>query len=149
MSPSTPYMPWTVFAVEERESPSVPRVLIAPYRYIQGDGILDHLGRYLSLISSKRAAILISAGGQQRDGARLLKSLSNAQIDSVVVTFHGECSYDKVERAVGILQAQAPPVDCIVAVGGGKCVDAGKCVAYRLALPVVICPSLASNDAPC
>ena len=37
----------------------------------------------------------------------------------------------------------------MVAVGGGKCLDTGKCVAARLAVPVVICPSLASNDAPC
>jgi glycerol dehydrogenase len=66
-----------------------------------------------------------------------------------VVVFQGECSQEEVERVVAILQATTPVVDCVVAVGGGKCIDAGKCVAYRLAVPVVICPSLASNDAPC
>jgi glycerol dehydrogenase len=142
-------MPQAVFSVEEGENLSVPRVLIAPHRYIQGDRILDHLGRYLSIIPSKCPAILISARGQQRDGARLLNSLSNAQIESVVVTFHGECSHGEVERVVEILQAKTTPVDCLIAVGGGKCIDAGKCVAHRLAIPVVICPSLASSDAPC
>ena len=33
--------------------------------------------------------------------------------------------------------------------GGGKCVDAGKSIAYRLRVSVVILPTLASNDAPC
>jgi len=142
-------MPHTIFAVEDGTYRSVPRVLIAPPRYIQGDRILEHLGRYLSLIPSTRAAILISAGGQQRDGARLVASLRLAEIDAVVVTFQGECSAEEVARVVGILQATTHPVDCVVAVGGGKCVDAGKCVAARLAVPVVICPSVASNDAPC
>jgi len=34
-------------------------------------------------------------------------------------------------------------------VGGGKCLDTGKNVAYRLSIPVVICPTIASTDAPC
>jgi glycerol dehydrogenase len=127
----------------------VPRVLIAPHRYIQGDRILAHLGRYLALLPSTRAAILISPGGQQRDGARLVASLRQAEIDAVLVTFQGECSAEEVTRVVGVLQATAPPVDCVIAVGGGKCVDAGKGVAARLAVPVVICPTVASNDAPC
>jgi glycerol dehydrogenase len=145
----TPYRPHAIFAVEDGPQRSVPRVLLAPHRYIQGDRILNHLGRYLSLLSSARAALLISPGGQQRDGARLVASLRQAAIDPVVVTFQGECSADEVARVVGVLQATTPPVDCVIAVGGGKCVDAGKCVAARLAVPVVICPSVASNDAPC
>jgi len=76
-------------------------------------------------------------------------SLRQAAIDAVMVTFQGECSVEEVARVVGVLQATTPPVDCVIAVGGGKCVDAGKCVAARLAVPVVICPSVASNDAPC
>src|SRR5260370_582407 len=114
-----PYMPPTIFAVEDGTSRSVPRVLIAPHRYIQGDRILEHLGRYLSLIPSTRAAILISAGGQQRDGARLVASLRLAEIAAVVVTFQGECSAEEVARVVGILQATTPPVDCVVGGRGG------------------------------
>lgn len=33
--------------------------------------------------------------------------------------------------------------------GGGKCIDAGKAIAHRLDVRVVIVPTLASNDAPC
>ena len=149
MSASLPYQPQSVFAAEDGTHGIVPQALIAPPRYIQGPNVWDHLGRYLALIPSTNAAILISAGGQRRDGARLLHSIRTAQIAATAVTFNGECSQEEVERVVALLRASTPAVDCVVAVGGGKCIDAGKCVADRLGVPVVICPSLASNDAPC
>jgi len=147
MSAKITYMPQAVFSPENEAS--VPRVLIAPQRCVQGDGILDHLGRYLSIVPSERVAILIDKEGQQRDGGRLLKSLNSAQIESEVVTFHGECSTEEIDRVVEVLQAMATRVDCVVAVGGGKCLDVGKGVADRLAMPVVNVPTLASTDAPC
>ena len=149
LSSATPYLPRRVFSVEEGESSSVPRVFISPHRYVQGDGVIDHLGRYLTIVPSRQTAILISEGGRRRFGPRLVESLKEAQIESVVVTFCGECSSEEVERVTEILRMQQSPVDCVVAVGGGKCVDAGKCVAHRLEVPVAVCPSLASNDAPC
>jgi glycerol dehydrogenase len=149
MSAPTPYNPQTVFSTEEGEDARVPRVLIAPQRYVQGDGVLDHLGGYLSIVPSERVAVLIDKAGQQRDGARLLDSLNSAQIKSEVVTFRGECSTEEVDRIVAVLQAMATSVDCVVAVGGGKCLDAGKCVAHRLAMPMVSVPTLASTDSPC
>jgi glycerol dehydrogenase len=145
----TPYRPHAIFAVEDGPHRRVPRVLITPHRSLQGDRILAHLGRYLALLPSTRAAILISPGGPQRDGAQLVASLRQAEIDAVMVTFQGECSAEEVARVVVVPQATTPPVDGVIAVGGGKCVDAGKCVAARLAVPVVICPTVASNDAPC
>jgi glycerol dehydrogenase len=122
-------------------------VFIAPQRYVQGEGALAHIGRYLSLVRARRVAILISAGGQARHGAVLADSLRGAGIESVVSTFGGECSLEEIERHVQALTPER--VDCVLAVGGGKCVDAGKAVAFRLDTPVVIAPTLASNDAPC
>ena len=75
--------------------------------------------------------------------------MKSAQIESEVVIFHGECSTEEVDRVVEILQAMGTPVDCVVAVGGGKCLDVGKFAAYRLAMPMVSVPTLASTDAPC
>lgn len=76
MPESTPYMPHAVFSVEGGEDRSVPRVMIAPPRYIQGPNILKHLGRYLSIVPSMHAAVLISAGGQQRYGGKTLAELA-------------------------------------------------------------------------
>lgn len=143
------FFPQPIFSGEEADPPSVPRVFIAPHRYIQGKGVLDHLGRYLSLISSKQAALLIFAEGSEQIGKRIIQSLQQAQVHPVMVTFGGECSHEEVDRVLAILNSEDTPVDCLIAVGGGKCLDTGKNVAYRLSIPVVICPTIASTDAPC
>ena len=111
------FSPQRIFSVEDPDQPSVPRVLIAPQRYIQGEGILDHLGRYLSIIPAQRPAVLISEGGQKRFGERVLQSLKQAEGRPVVETFRGECSIEEVERVAAIRRSVAPQVDCLVAVG--------------------------------
>jgi glycerol dehydrogenase len=143
MQISNAYVPQTVFA----PAGAAPRVFISPQRYIQGKDVLAHMGRYLSLVRARRVAILISAGGQARHGRVLDGSLHAAGIDSVVCTFGGECSLEEIEKHARALKTEN--VDCVLAVGGGKCLDAGKAIAFRLDTPVVIAPTLASNDAPC
>ncbi len=145
MDISNAYLPGAVFAPPDGDG--VPRVFIAPQRYVQGDGVLAHIGRYLSLVRVRRAAILISAGGRTRHGRILEGSLRAAGIESVVRIFGGECSLEEIETHAQALGAER--IDCVVAVGGGKCVDAGKAVAFRIDAPVIIAPTLASNDAPC
>lgn len=142
-----PFLPHPVFAVEDSEPPNVPRALISPHRYIQGPGVIDHLGRYLSLVPSRRVAVLISEGGQKRFGARVGDSLRRHGVEAVTALFEGECSVGEVDRIAEELAGKE--VDSVIAVGGGKCLDAGKCVAYRLSVPAVSCPTLASTDAPC
>ena len=122
-------------------------MIIAPRRYIQGDGVLDHLGRYLSIIHSTRPALLITEGGLKRIGQRILISLKQAQIEPITLIFEGECTDEEVERHVN--QLQGHKVDALIVAGGGKCLDAGKCVAHCISAPVVSCPTLASTDAPC
>ena len=150
MADREPFTPHTIFGVGVSAADAAPpQVLAAPSRYIQGQGVLGQLGRYLPVVPSRRTAILISAGGQQREGARVKAGLDAAGIESVFVTFGGECSIAEIERAVTAVRASGVAVDSLTAIGGGKCIDAGKSVAYRLNVPMVSCPSLASNDAPC
>jgi len=147
MTDPAPYLPQNVFAPDEGRDGSVPRVFGAPGRYVQGDGIVASLGRYLDF--ARCVAVMISEGGQRRFGSRIAESLRREGIDSIVTTFGGECSVEEVEARAEALRAATPAVDGLVAVGGGKCIDAGKCVASRLGVPVAIVPTLASNDAPC
>lgn len=149
MSEPAAFLPEQIFAPEGDSGQAPPSVLAAPQRYIQGEGTFAMLGRYLTLVPARRAAIYISAGGERREGERLRRSLREADIAAVFVHFGGECSNEEVARVVAELGAQGERIDCLVAVGGGKCIDAGKCVAWRLGVPMVSCPSLASNDAPC
>ena len=140
-----PYDPTTVFS-QANETP--PRVLVAPQRYIQGAGVLNHVGRYIkSLMGVKRAAILASRRGLDAQGAQVAKSLQANSIDSVNARFNGECTIAEIGSHAEALQDQR--VDCLIAVGGGKVSDAGKCIAHRLHIPTVVVPTLASTDAPC
>ena len=71
------YIPETIFGVKTGPTETIPRVMISPARYVQGDGVLDHLGRQLELVPGKNVAILISENGQKRFGERISASLKN------------------------------------------------------------------------
>ncbi|MEC8348240.1 MAG: glycerol dehydrogenase [Pseudomonadota bacterium] len=138
-----PYLPAKIFSSRDEITP---RVMVAPQRYIQGPGVLNHINRYMSLLNVKRVGILASRRGQAAEGQRISKRLSNDSIDCIPAVFAGECSLEEVEKHVRALAGEN--LDCLISVGGGKPVDAGKSIAYRLDIPVVIVPTLASNDAP-
>ena len=110
---------------------------------------MDSLGRYLSVVPGLRPLVLITEGGRRRFGRRIEASLLRESIHGRVEVFRGECSTEEVERIVDGVRKSGPAADCVIAVGGGKCIDAGKSVACRLEVPAVICPTIASTDAPC
>jgi len=149
MTTQIDFSPKPIFSLEGTDRDTPPTGLIAPARYVQGPGLLDHLGRFLAMVPSTRPAVYISSGGMRRHGEQLLGGLRAMHIEATVEIFEGECSYTEIERAAASLRSKDTPFDSLIAVGGGKCLDAGKCVAVRLNIPVVIVPTIASTDAPC
>jgi glycerol dehydrogenase len=147
MEPSGPYFPHGIFLPEAGSGHPSPRVFVAPQRYVQGVGVLYGVGRYVSMLDARHADVLMSRRAEQGEGRRLVKGLEKSGITSTISTFNGECSIEEITLHAKRLRDVA--VDCLIAVGGGKCVDAGKGVAFRLGIPIVVVPSLASNDAPC
>ena len=141
------YFPQAIFAPESRGDQPPPRVFVAPQRYVQGPNVLGDLGRHLSLIPAKRVALLMSERGSRSDGVHLVEGLKSAGVEHVLSLFRGECSLEEITAHTEVFRGER--VDCLIAAGGGKCLDAGKAVAYRLGVPIVIAPTLASNDAPC
>lgn len=117
-------------------------------RYIQAAGLIDHAAEPLVALKVKHCAILCTPRSQQGEAKRLIAVLEQAGISNCVSTFGGECSFREIDARTDELRQQAP-VDALIALGGGKTLDAGKCIADRLEVPVVIMPTLASNDAPC
>jgi glycerol dehydrogenase len=144
-----PFCPQQVFAGVSNDASVPPRVMIAPHRYIQGVEAIDHLGRYISMLPSRCPVVLMTAGGKKRLGHRIEEALTLSGIKPETAVFRGECCLEEVERLVKEVQRSGYPADSVIAVGGGKCIDAGKCVAFRLGLPLAVCPTIASTDAPC
>ena len=139
-----PYLPKDVFV---QSNQPIPKVLVSPQRYIQGPGVINHIGSYLSLLNVKSAGLLASERGLATQGAIVLDSLKNAGIGGVSSKFNGECSRLEIETQVEYFRPLR--VGCLIAAGGGKLTDTGKAIAHRLDVPVVVLPTLASNDAPC
>ncbi len=149
MSTRKPYSSQSIFVGDETDPNMIPRVLITPHRYIQGKGVLDHLGRYISILPGKHPLVLISAGGNKRFGERVRQSLKKAQAKTMTEIFQGECCVEEIDRICGVIKEAQNLIDAVITVGGGKCLDTGKCVAFRLNVPVITCPTIASTDAPC
>ena len=70
------YEPQTIFGENEAANIEAPRVLIAPNRYVQGQGVLVNLGRYLEVVPSNHPAILISERGRKELGEIINESLN-------------------------------------------------------------------------
>lgn len=138
---STTYFPQPVFGAAAGS-----RVLAAPPKYIQGPGVLQHVAGFFAASGFSRLGILASQRGHATQAKTIAVQLGAAGTEVVSSVFQGECSLEEIEAQAGSLTSQN--IQCLIAVGGGKCVDAGKCIAHRLAVPVVIVPTLASNDAP-
>lgn len=124
-----------------------PRVFISPGRYVQGSGVIDRLGDWMVPMRVASVAVLASPRAQSGDALRASNAMTATGLKTRFVDFGGECTLDEVIEHVETLSRSR--VDAVVAVGGGKTVDTGKAVAYRLNVPVVVVPTLASNDAPC
>ncbi len=135
--------------MSEQQTPAIlPRAFRTTPRYIQAAGLIDNAAEPIAQMQIKRCAILCTPRSQRGEAKRLIASLDAAGIESYVTTFGGECSFQEIDARVAELDEQGT-FDALIALGGGKPLDAGKCISSRLAVPVVIIPTLASNDAPC
>ncbi len=146
---SIEYSPLTLFADPDGSMSASSAVFGSPPRYVQGNGTIDHAGHYLRRLGFGQVAVLLSRRSQSAEGARLLSSLAAAGVGTDTLTFGGECSFEEIDRQVAAAASLASAPVALVALGGGKAVDAGKSIAHRLQIPCVVVPSLASNDAPC
>lgn len=116
------------------------REFAAGSRYVQGPGALSRLWP-LARSLGRRVAMVADA--------RMLELLADpltggASSEDHVFPFSGEIT----EAAIAALQASVAAADVVVAVGGGKALDAGKALALALRLPVMTVPTIASTDAP-
>lgn len=122
------------------------KIFNSPSRYVQGPGEMEQLGKY-SETFGKKALILISASGYKRIGTIVEEGFTASSSEIVFDYFHGECSKNEINRLTKIMDENS--CDMVIGIGGGKILDTAKAVAYYKEVPVLICPTIASTDAPC
>lgn len=113
------------------------RILGAPRRYIQGPGALSRLPEIVAELG-RSAVVVADPIALEREGP----PLPNVR----VLRFGGEITHAEIERLTA--EARLDASDVVVAIGGGKAIDAGKGVSKRLGCPIAVVPTAASNDAP-
>lgn len=122
------------------------KILISPGKYVQGAGEMGKLYDYAKGFG-KKALILITASGYKRIGKIIESSFAGQDFELVFDYFNGECSKNEINRLIGIVDEKG--CDMVIGIGGGKTLDTSKAVGYYRKLPVLICPTIASTDAPC
>lgn len=122
-------------------------VFCSPSRYVQGKGATAALGQELASLGLVGPVLIIAGNSAVEELADIWSAtLGNAGFRYELHRFGGECSSQEIQR--GQRAAETLHARLIVGAGGGKVLDAARAVAADLNLPVAICPTVASTDAP-
>lgn len=122
-----------------------PKIAAAPGQYVQGVGTLDLLGKTLKAFGE--IPLILSDGVVWSIlGERVTAGMAESGMKPILVTFGGECSYAEIDRISAICRDAGG--DVVIGLGGGKVLDTAKAVAVDRSLPIIIAPTIASNDAP-
>ena len=121
-------------------------ILISPGKYVQGSKEMAKLCSYAK-VYGKKALVLITASGYKRIVNIIDSSFAGQDFEIIYDYFNGECSKNEINRLTEILKKEH--CDLVIGIGGGKILDTAKAVAYYGHTPVLVCPTIASTDAPC
>lgn len=122
-------------------------IIKSPSKYIQAKGELKNIAKDIKALGSK-IFLLASKNTYKRVGKIIEESMKDIEGSKVVfAAFGGECTENEINKAIE--ECKKSDCDVIVAAGGGKTIDTAKAVADNLNKPIVIVPTIASNDAPC
>lgn len=121
------------------------RVFASPSRYVQGKGVLktgichiEKLGKIPLLLCDDVVWEIV--------GEEFANDLKKANMELTHVRFNGEASTQEINRVTKI--GIDKKTDVVLALGGGKTIDAGKAISDQLGVPVAVLPTIASTDAP-
>ncbi|MBD8499488.1 glycerol dehydrogenase [Paenibacillus arenosi] len=119
------------------------RAFISPAKYVQGENEIVNLGYFIKTFGES-ALLIASKDDAARVRDKLVHTMKEYGVTIVESGFNGECSRQEVARLQQL--AKEHNCACTIGLGGGKAIDAAKCVAEGEAL--IIVPTIAATDAP-
>ena len=131
---------------EGKRSLFMVKILTAPHRYIQGYGIIEDFGKYISHLGSRPFVI----GGKTALSIvreSVSKSMARHSMAYDFAVFSGKGTRSDATKLAG--KATDFGADVIVGAGGGLALDTAKAVVCETDLCLVMVPTIASTDAPC
>jgi len=123
------------------------KIFASPGRYIQGYKEIEKLHRYI-VNMGKRFLVVTSQGRSSAIKQTMEDALKNTECTLEFEIFKGECTRKEIFRIVDVINNKETKIDAVIGIGGGKVIDTAKGAAFFANLPIVIIPTIASNDAP-
>ncbi|MFR6675069.1 MAG: glycerol dehydrogenase [Enterococcus avium] len=119
----------------------------SPDKYIQGSNILSDIGVYVAHFGEKFTIVMdpiFIEDYQSVIQESILKKNSASNIQ--FIEFDQQITRKNIDHLYNKVSSFSPEV--IISIGGGKIIDAVKVLSNRLTIPMIICPTVASTDAP-
>ena len=108
-----------------------------------GNGVLDGIGTCLAEESLSNVVVWFGNGLIDLFGTRVMDSMKKAGVN---VLEYQELDTVAIEDIVPLAFSLSNQVKAIVAIGGGKVIDAGKYAAFLKGLPFISVPTSSSSD---
>ena len=118
----------------------------SPSTYVLGKDLLKTASKYIKPFGD-HGILLTDDIVWGLVGKRFYTYLTDDGLKIEHVQFGGESSPEEIDRIKAI--AAENDAQFIISLGGGKTNDTAKAVGEQLKIPIVITPTLASNDSPC
>lgn len=123
------------------------QMFASPGRYVQGYKEIRNLSSH-AMNFGKSFAVITSKGRAASLSEEVKKSFEGTGCQLDFLLFEGECSNTEIQRLTELVKQSPNKPDCVIGLGGGKVLDTAKAVAYYCGTPIIIVPTIASNDAP-
>ena len=120
-------------------------VLRSPGMYVQKAGVASSIERYVEMLG-KKPLFVSTKGSFERYGNTIFLNSDNLKhCESVIIG--SETTIAEINKIVEAYNSFNN--DLVVGFGGGKAIDNARAAADILSCPLIIIPTVASNDAPC